>query len=42
MLLEQIVGHAQDHAASVAIVDDKRTVTYRELALGGEHHGGAC
>ncbi len=35
MLLERIIGHADDRPDSVAIVDDRRTYTYREFAWGG-------
>lgn len=35
MLLERIIGHADDRPDSIAIVDDRRTYTYREFAWGG-------
>ena len=34
MILEQVIGHAVSHPNSVAIIDDKRTLTYRELVYG--------
>lgn len=34
MILEQVIEHAVTHPNHVAIVDDKRTLTYRELVYG--------
>src|SRR3954471_21425710 len=34
MILEKVVDHAVENPNSVAIVDDKRTLTYRELVFG--------
>ena len=34
MILEKVLAHAENHPTSMAIVDDKRELTYRELALG--------
>lgn len=34
MILEKVVDHAVDNPNNIAIVDDKRTLTYRELVMG--------
>ncbi len=34
MILEKVIDHAVDHPNLPAIVDDKRTLSYRELAFG--------
>ena len=34
MILEKVIDHAVDAPNSIAIVDDKRTLTYRELVYG--------
>ena len=34
MILEKVLDHAVENPNSVAIVDDKRTLTYRELVYG--------
>ncbi len=34
MILEKVVDHAVEQPNNVAIVDDKRTLTYRELVMG--------
>ena len=34
MILEKVIDHAVDTPNNVAIVDDKRTLTYRELVYG--------
>ncbi|GEM_PF-236265 len=35
MILEKVLDHAVEHPNSIAIVDDKRTLTYREMIYGG-------
>jgi long-chain acyl-CoA synthetase len=35
MILEKVLDHAVETPNSIAVVDDKRTITYRELVYGG-------
>jgi long-chain acyl-CoA synthetase len=40
MILEEVISHAVENPNNVAIVDDKRTLTYRELVMGASMFGG--
>jgi len=35
MILEKVLEHAHNHPDTIAVVDDKRTLSYREIAWGG-------
>jgi long-chain acyl-CoA synthetase len=40
MILESVIKHAVEHPTHVAIVDDKRALTYRELVIGSSQFVG--